>query len=76
MTAKEANERLVGEKEPEVGGRMASALESANVTCERLQDKTILAARGMDRVVRGHAYEAIGVAFGIGLLIGVLVGRR
>jgi len=29
-----------------------------------------------DAVIREHPYEALGVAFGVGLLIGVLVVRR
>lgn len=65
-----------GEKVKEVRSRLATALESAKVTCERLQDKTIEAAKATDHVIREHPYESIGVAFGLGLLIGVLVGRR
>lgn len=65
-----------GEKVKEVRNRLASALESAKATCERLQDKTVQAAQATDHVIREHPYESIGVAFGVGLLIGVLVGRR
>ena len=65
-----------GEKVKEVRGRLSSALESAKATCERLQDKTVQAAKATDHVIREHPYESIGIAFGMGLLIGVLVGRR
>lgn len=65
-----------GEKVKEVRSRLASALESAKATCEKLQDKTVQAAKATDQVIREHPYESIGVAFGVGLLIGVLVGRR
>ena len=65
-----------GEKVKEVRSRLAAALESAKASCERLQDKTVEAAKATDRVIRDHPYESIGVAFGVGLLIGVLVGRR
>jgi len=65
-----------GEKVSEVRTRLASALESAKATCERLQDKTVEAAKATDRVIREHPYESIGAAFGVGLLIGVLVTRR
>ncbi len=65
-----------GEKVKEVRGRLAAALESAKGTCEKLQDKTAEAAKVTDHVIREHPYESIGVAFGVGLLIGVLVGRR
>ncbi|MCI0535693.1 MAG: DUF883 family protein [Verrucomicrobiales bacterium] len=65
-----------GETMKEVRNRLASALESATATCERLQDKTVQAAKATDHVIREHPYESIGVAFGVGLLIGVFVGRR
>ncbi|MCI0534300.1 MAG: DUF883 family protein [Verrucomicrobiales bacterium] len=65
-----------GEKMKEVRKRLASALESAKAACERLQDKTVQAAKATDRVIREHLYESIGVAVGVGLLIGVLVARR
>jgi ElaB/YqjD/DUF883 family membrane-anchored ribosome-binding protein len=65
-----------GEKVKEVRSRLATALESAKATYERVQDKTVQAAKATDHVIREHPYESIGVAFGVGLLIGVLVGRR
>jgi len=64
------------EKVAEVRTRLAGALESAKVTCRDLQDKTAEAAKATDKVIRDHPYESIGAAFGIGLLIGVLVARR
>jgi ElaB/YqjD/DUF883 family membrane-anchored ribosome-binding protein len=65
-----------GEKASEVRSRLAAALESAKATCQRLEDKTVAAAKATDRVIREHPYESIGVAFGLGLLIGVLVARK
>jgi len=65
-----------GEKVKELRSRLAKALESAKATCERLQEKTVEAAKATDHVIREHPYESIGVAFGVGLLIGVLVARR
>jgi ElaB/YqjD/DUF883 family membrane-anchored ribosome-binding protein len=65
-----------GEKVKEVRGRLSSALESAKATCEKLQDQTVRAAKVTDQAIREHPYESIGIAFGVGLLIGVLVGRR
>ena len=65
-----------GEKVKEVRSRLAAALESAKASYERAQDKTVQAAKATDHVIREHPYESIGIAFGIGLLIGVLVGRR
>jgi ElaB/YqjD/DUF883 family membrane-anchored ribosome-binding protein len=65
-----------GEKAAEVRSRLAAALESAKAACQRLEDKTVAAAKATDRVIREHPYESIGVAFGLGLLIGVLVTRK
>ncbi len=60
----------------EVRRRLASGLESAKATYERLKDKTVKAAQTTDHAIREHPYESIGIACGVALLIGVLVGRR
>lgn len=66
----------VGEKAEEVRNRLAALIDSAKATCERLEEKTVAAAKATDRVIRDHPYESIGVAFGVGLLVGVLVTRK
>ncbi len=65
-----------GEKLSAVRSRLATALESAKGTCDNLQEKTAAAAKATDRCIRDHPYETIGVAFGLGLLAGVLISRR
>ena len=65
-----------GEKISEVRNRLAAALESAKADYHRLEEKTVAAAKAADHCIREHPYESIGAAFGLGLLIGVLVGRR
>jgi len=70
----------VGEKGKALRARLADALERAKATCAGLQDQTVAsakaAAKKADTVIRHHPYESIGLAFGLGLLIGVLVTRR
>jgi ElaB/YqjD/DUF883 family membrane-anchored ribosome-binding protein len=66
----------VGEKAHEARARLAAALENAKATCQRLEEKAVAGARAADKVVRDHPYQSIGIAFGIGLLIGVLVTRK
>jgi ElaB/YqjD/DUF883 family membrane-anchored ribosome-binding protein len=70
----------VSEKAREARGRVAAALERAKATYANLQSQTVAtakaAAKKADVVIRDHPYESIGVAFGVGLLIGVLVARR
>lgn len=65
-----------GEKAGELRDRLAAALESAKATCHQVEAKAIAGAKVADKTIREHPYESIGVAFGVGLLIGVLVGRR
>ena len=65
-----------GEKVSEVRSRLAAALESAKTTCHRLEEKTVAAAKATDHAIREHPYESIGIAFGVGLLVGVLVTRK
>jgi ElaB/YqjD/DUF883 family membrane-anchored ribosome-binding protein len=65
-----------GEKASEMRSRLATALESAQATCRRMEEKTIAAAKATDRTIREHPYESVGIAFGLGLLVGVLVARK
>ena len=66
----------LGEKAREARNRLAASLESAKANLHKLEDSAIAGAKATDRVIREHPYESIGVSFGIGLLIGVLVGRK
>lgn len=65
-----------GDKMGELRSRLSSALESAKATCVRIEEKAVAGAKVADKAIREHPYESVGVAFGVGLLIGVLVGRR
>jgi ElaB/YqjD/DUF883 family membrane-anchored ribosome-binding protein len=56
--------------------RLASALEGAKETGRKLQQKTVEGARVTDRVIRENPYQSIGIAFGVGVLIGVLINRK
>ncbi len=65
-----------GERTKEIRARLASAMESAKAATRRVQEKAKEAAKATDHSIREHPYESIGVAFGVGLLLGVLLGRR
>ena len=43
---------------------------------QRAEERAIERAKAADRVIRDHPYQTIGLAFGLGLLIGVLAIRR
>ena len=66
----------LGEKAREARVRLAASLEGAKANFHKVEEKAIAGAKATDAVIRQHPYESIGVAFGVGLLIGVLVSRR
>jgi ElaB/YqjD/DUF883 family membrane-anchored ribosome-binding protein len=43
---------------------------------QRAEEKAKESAKAADRVVRDHPYQSVGIAFGLGLLIGVLARRK
>ena len=65
-----------GEKVNELRSRLTAALESAKANCQRLEEKTVAAAKATDRTIREHPYQSVGIALGVGLLVGVLVARK
>jgi ElaB/YqjD/DUF883 family membrane-anchored ribosome-binding protein len=66
----------VGEKAQEAREKLTVALDQAKVTCRQIEERAIEGAKATDRIIREHPYHSVGVAFGIGLLIGVLVTRK
>jgi ElaB/YqjD/DUF883 family membrane-anchored ribosome-binding protein len=66
----------MSETAKEARSRLGEALDKAKATCHRTEEKTVAAAKATDKVICEHTYESIGVAFGLGLLIGVLVARK
>jgi ElaB/YqjD/DUF883 family membrane-anchored ribosome-binding protein len=72
----EAPNHLETEKS-ELKGKIETLIGKAKAACERLEEQTAAAAKATDKTIREHPYEAIGVAFGVGVLLGVLaVGSR
>jgi len=43
---------------------------------QRAEEKAVERAKAADRVIRDHPYQTIGIAFGLGLLIGALARRK
>jgi ElaB/YqjD/DUF883 family membrane-anchored ribosome-binding protein len=54
---------------------LAATLERVKAGCRKLEGRVVAGAKQADRVIREHPYQSIGVAFGVGLLVGVLVSR-
>ena len=65
-----------GEKIKEVRNRLSKAVESAKATYEKIEGTAVEQAKAADEVIRDHPYESIGIALGVGVLIGILVARR
>lgn len=66
----------LGERSAAARAKLSAALDSAKETARKLQAKTVAGAKATDKVIREHPYQSIGIAFGVGLLIGVLVNRK
>ena len=67
---------VVGEKARELRGRLAQGVEVAKATYHRLEESARHGAKATDRAIREHPYQSMGIAFGLGVLIGVLARRR
>lgn len=73
----EATAHDVTERAKEARVRLRRAVAAAQESCEELQEKAVAGARAADTVIRDHPYQSIGVALGVGVLLGVLaMGRR
>ena len=71
-----ATAEMTDKKVTEARERLSAALERGKLTCEQVQEKARQGVRATDETVRSHPYESIGVAFGAGLLIGLLLRNR
>lgn len=68
------------ESAKEARSRLTAAVEKAKATCQDWQERSVDAAREAakkaDETIRSHPYESIGIAFGIGVLLGALLRRK
>lgn len=69
-----------GDKAEELRQRGISLLEAAGAKAQELQAAAIEsgkeAAKSTDEFVHEHPWKAVGIAAGVGLLVGLLIGRR
>ncbi len=66
----------LGTRGQELRARLQATIEKAKATCQGLEERAIAGAKAADKVIREHPYQSVGVAFGVGLLIGVLAARN
>ena len=72
-------ERLVSDLKDvarDAGELLKDSANGAKVTVRRLEEKAVDGAKATDRVIREHPYQSIGIAFGVGMLVGWLVTRK
>ena len=71
---------VAGEKIAELRERIAVRLRDAKMRIadadEILRDRTKAAARATDDYVNDNPWRAVGIAAGVGLLLGVIIARR
>jgi ElaB/YqjD/DUF883 family membrane-anchored ribosome-binding protein len=67
---------VAGEKVAEARKRLAAALDRGKEIYGRVREKSIDCAKVTDEVVHEHPYQAIGIAFGLGAIVGYLISRR
>jgi ElaB/YqjD/DUF883 family membrane-anchored ribosome-binding protein len=54
----------------------ANAWNQVKMGCSAVQEKTVAGAQAAGKTIRSHPYQAIGIAFGMGLLVGYLARRK
>lgn len=64
-----------GENVADARKRLADSLESAKEIAEGVRDQAVDFSKATARAVREHPYGAVGIAFGVGALLGHLVSR-
>jgi ElaB/YqjD/DUF883 family membrane-anchored ribosome-binding protein len=69
--ASELSERGMAARE-----KLTAALEVAKDTRRKLEERALAGARAADEFLREYPYQSIGVAFGLGLLIGLIANRK
>jgi ElaB/YqjD/DUF883 family membrane-anchored ribosome-binding protein len=74
-TAGVAGERMVDLRE-RIGDRLRDAKLRIADAEAALVDKTKAAARATDDYVNDNPWQAVGIAAGIGLLLGIIIARR
>lgn len=71
-----ATENVVEEKVIAARERLTAALERGKEAWSTVQAKAVESAKATDESIRRNPYQSIGVALGVGALLGVWLARR
>ncbi|MBI1178254.1 DUF883 family protein [bacterium] len=66
----------LSDKAKDARARLNVALDRARVSAQQWEEKASAGAKATDKLIREHPYQTVGVAFGIGVLLGALINRR
>lgn len=53
-----------------------AAWDATRATYQQIQDKTVEYSKATDTAIREKPYAAVGIAFGVGIMIGLLATTR
>ena len=70
-TSKDLSERGAAARE-----RLSASLETAKETSRKLGQQGLAGIQATNELVRDHPYRSVGIAFGVGLVVGVLLKSR
>lgn len=70
-TAEVAEDKVVAAR-----ARLSDALERGREVWGTVQQRAVAGAKATDKVIRSNPYQSIGIAFGVGALVGFLLARR
>lgn len=59
----------LGEKSKE---QLLTAAQRIKARCERLKQQAVMGARATDRAIRLHPYTSLGIAVGVGFVLGAI----
>lgn len=71
-----ATAHMAEEKVVEARKRLTAAIEKGRETWDAVQEKAVAGAKATDKVIRENPYKSLGVALGVGAIIGYLLHRR
>ena len=72
----EATASITDQAVTEARERLTEALESSKDLRARIQQRAVDAAKATDKTIRENPYQSIGIAFGVGALVGFLLARK
>ncbi len=65
-----------GNKLSQIKERLEHAKESVAEAYDRARKNVVAGAKCTDVAIREHPYQSLGIALGVGVLLGVIIGRK